>query len=140
MGKIIDYFVDFCDSDYCKKSKINNKCSYPLYKKGNFSNLFDEKITGKINHFEIEISTEDKFHLTYSPNTQFQCKLWLNNNLFCDFTGIYNDSKQVINYTFVPTKDFINLLNDKTTTIKCELTIDNKNICPKTLLLLAFIE
>lgn len=169
MANVIDYTANFCESGKClieknilpdikfeqkkpcncpedKQKPKNGKikvCGYPLVKEGELTTLYGEILDFKVGHYVITLEVIDKFHLSYGPNSQYNCILWLNDSEFCRFSFPcnINSSTAVLRYDFVTNRNYSFLFNSKPLIVKCQITV-NKDIiiCPKYLTILAFKE
>ena len=168
MANVIEYTCYFCESGKCmieknilpdekieqkkpcncpadKEKPKNGKikvCSYPLVKETILTNLFDQKMDFKVGYYMIILEIEDKFHLSYAPNSQYNCIFWINDVEFCRFSMPCTPNNfHQLEYKYITNRNYSTIFNTKNPTIKCQITVNNNMIiCPKYLTILAFKE
>lgn len=135
---VIDYFINFCDSEICFDD--NHRCTYPEKKSAPIESMFGSQPVPnkKVIKCRIELEAHDKFHVYYNENAQWHGKFYIAGQMICEFNKPCTSNMAYIDFDF-NCDNIIDLINQDST-MDCELYIDDDIVCPYNLSLLIYQE
>ena len=135
---IIDYFVNFCDSEVCFDN--NHRCTYPETKAAPIEKMFGTEAdpNKKVTKCKIELEAHDKFHVYYPDGAQWRGRFKIANEIICEFSKECTSNMSYINIEF-ECGNILDLMAQDMN-MECELYIDDDIVCPYNLSLLIYQE
>ena len=134
---IIDYFANFCDSGYCINE--NNKCTYPVRKKAELETMWPIQPLKHITKIKIELDCRDKFEMFYPPEAQWDCTIWIDNQLLDHIIVPCNRNTFDLSYTITDPQK-LSLFTTKVHEVEVELYANNKIACPYAMDIIVYAE